>query len=344
MENNILDLFEGIVCPVLITDSSDIVIYKNSIARKNFTSPRKGSSIKPSIDANDINIIDDGDLGTSIHTLLNRNTVYRRALVFRVDDGRSRIRVWIFDIALQMIRAEMARTFLYNVSNALAPLIDGMIETQTSGKDVLGDGWTAPIHKLSAMLNTALKNLYFTNTHTLCSAEELCKSLHEEVLSKLSALGVSCKSHRFALSRAPVYIDYYSYTQLFIRIFLMIINRNIGNIIDINYTKDFGVFRTEFSFAVKLSDPSTRRGNFSDLGSVLEKDVLNIVMIDSLIKSEEGSRAFYEVRRGDMKNLSLIFEMPVKTLPGRRLRQEVQVSDISFAGFLDLAARIIRGF
>ncbi len=344
MENVILDLFEGIVCPVLITDSADIVIYKNSIARKNFTSPRKGSSIKPSIAVNDINIIDDGNLGTSIQTLSNRNTVYRRALVFRVESGRSIFRIWMFDIALQMIRQEMARTFLYNASSALSPLIDRIVETQASGTDVLGDGWTASMHKLSSMLNTALKNLYFTNTHTLCSAEELCKSLHEEVLSKLSALGVSCKSHRIALSHDPVYIDYYSYTLLFIRIFLMIINRNCGNIIDINYTKDFGVFRTEFSFAVKLSDPSTRRGKICDLGSVLEKDTLNIAMIDSLIKSEEGSRAFFEVRRGDMKNLSLIFEMPVKTLPGRRLRQEPKVSDISFAGFMDLAARIISDF
>lgn len=344
MVTEMLDLFEGVACPVIVTDNSDVVIYKNSIARKNFSSPRKGSSIKTGILANDINIVDGDEHGTAIHTLANRDTIYRRALVFRVGAGNNARRVWLFDIALQMIRPEMARTLLYNASNALLPLIEKIVETQASGSDILGEDWSAPVHKVALMLHTGLKNLYFASTHTLCSAEELCRALHEEVLSKLSALGIVCKSHRISNTREPVFVDYYTYTQIFIRFFLMILNRNSGNIIDINYTKDEGMFRTEFCFAAKLYDPVSRHGRIADLGAVLKNDTLNIAMIDSLIKSEEGAHGFYEVRRTDVRNLSLTFEIPVKKLPGRRLRQEIDVSDITLSGFIELLGRIIRDF
>ena len=230
MDNEILKLFDDLSFPVLITDHRDILIYKNEVGRKTFAVPRRGVSIKPSIAPYDINIIDDGDHTAEIHTLRNMDTAYRRALVLKYGSGSEAVKIWIFDITLQMLKPEMARTFLYNASTQIYPMISRIIENKADAESVFGDGWSAPLHKLSIMLNNALRKLCFVNAHEYCSADEFCKTLNSEVLNKLSVLGVSCKAHRISYINEPAYIDYYNYTMLFIRIFLMIINRNRGNI------------------------------------------------------------------------------------------------------------------
>lgn len=342
MDNEILKLFDDLAFPVLITDHRDILIYKNEIGRKNFVVPRRGISIKPSIAPLDINIIDDGEHTSSIHTLKNSDTIYRRALVLKYGDGSSAVKIWLFDITLQMLKPEMARTFLYNASTMIYPMISEIIENKADAESVFGDNWSAPLHKLSIMLNNCLRKLYFVNAHEYCSAEEFCRILNVEVLDKLNALGVSCKSHRISYVSEPTYIDYYNYTMLFMRIFLMIINRNKGNIIDINFIRDVGVLRTEITFAANLTKPKNRSGNINTLRYVFENDSLNIAMIDSLLKTEDRSRLSYDVRTWDMKNTTIAFDFPSKPLPGRRLRQQVCISDIDLSEFTDLIVSLIR--
>ena len=342
MDNEILNLFDDLAFPVLITDHRDILIYKNGVGRKTFTVPRRGSSIKSSIAPYDINIIDDGEHTSEIHTLRNTDTVYRRALVLKYGNGSSAVKIWIFDITLQMLKPEMARTFLYNAANLIYPLISEIIEKKADAESVFGDGWTAPLHKLSIMLNNALRKLYFINAHEYCSAEEFCKTLNSEVLNRLNALGIFCKAHRISLVNDPTYIDYYNYTMLFMRVFLMIINRNIGNIIDVSFIRDVGLLRTEISFAAKLTKPKDRSGNIRTLRYVFENDSLNIALIDSLIQSEERARLSYDVRTWDMKNVTIAFDFPTKSLPGRRLRQYISLSDIDFTEFTDLIVSLIR--
>lgn len=343
MEEKVLLLFDGISCPVLVTDSMDNVIFKNKIAKKHFAAPRMGHSIKNRIAPNSINIIGDDSIGTEIHTLVEGASIYKRALVFPIGQGTEYSKIWLFDFTLQMIKPEMAHTFLYSASKALSPLINKIIETNISAEEVLGESWNAPMHKLSAMLNNSLKNLYFTNTHTMCKTDELCESLQREILSKFASLGITCSGHQMNFTREPVYVDYYIYTMLFVRVLLMIISKNTGNIIDISYIKDKTCLRTNISFAAKLSDPSTRFGTIAELNSLFINNRLDIAMIDSIVKGTQGVKFFFEVRRGDMKNVSLIFDMPVKSIPGQKLRQTPNITDIDFAGFMELIAKIIRG-
>ena len=343
MDNEIFDLFNSLSFPVLITDHRDILLFKNEVGRKIFSVPRKGSSVKPSISPFDINIIDDGDHTSEIHTFRNTDTVYRRAIVLKYGQGTSAIKIWIFDITLQMIKPEMARTFLYSASRLIYPMITEIIENKLDAESAFGDGWTAPLQKLSVMLNKILQNLFFVNAHEYCSADELVKTIATEIFSKLSMFGITCREHRVSHIGDPTYVDYYNYTMLFMRIFLMVIHRNKGNIINVNFIRDIGVLRTEITFAADIKLPrNSKSGDIKTIRYVFDRDSLNIALIDSIMKTNDRSRLSYEIRTWDMKNTTIAFDFPTKGLPGKRLRQNISISDIDFSEFADLVVNIIR--
>jgi len=343
MDVEIFNLFDNLSFPVLITDHRDILLYKNTIGRKYFSVPRKGSSVKPSISPFGINIIDDADHTSEIHTFKNPDSAYNRAIVLKYGRGTSAIKVWIFDITLQMIKPEMARTFLYNAARLIYPMISEIIEKKADAESVFGDSWSTPLYKLSIMLNNCLRKLFFVNAHEYCSADELCKTLCSEIFKKLAAFGVSCRGHRFSHVTEPTYVDYYNYTMLFIRIFLMVIHRNKGSVIDVNFTRDIGVLRTEITFAADIKMPrNSKSGGINTFHYAFDRDSLNIALIDSIMKIDGRSRFSYEIRTWDMKNTTLAFDFPAKTQPGRRLRQSVSISDIDYTEFTELIVGFIR--
>lgn len=323
MEQRIYDLFDDMNCPVIVTDETDAVIYKNPLAKRNIPLPKRGTSIAFYIDPRGINIIDESNENVGFHTFSGISVAYRRALAFSIPQKNAkRERVWLFDFTFQMITPESARTFLFNVTRTLEPLISDIVSGRIDQKEFSEESWTSSFYKLVKFLSGCLKDLYFTNNSTLCSEATLIEFMRNETIARLSMLGIRGESHQITLSKRHGYVDYYRYTVIFIRILLFMIGRNKADTFKVDFIKVEDILRTQIHFGCKLKDPSTRFGGIKNLHELFPNDRLNLAVIEALIDSELGYELNYEVQKGVPRNVILTFDAPVKLPTATALRQE----------------------
>ena len=321
MEQRVYDLFDNMNCPVVITDNSDIVTYKNPLAKRNIPLPRRGSSIALHIDPRGVNIIDEATENAAFHTFSGLSLSYKHALAFTVPNKTGHETIWLFDFTFQMVKRETARTFLFNAARTIKPFVDDITSGRIGKKEMSEESWSNAFYKLVKFLSGCLKDLYFTNETTVCADTTLIEFLRNEAIEKLGMLGIRGESHQIISDRRRGYIDYYRYTVIFIRILLFMIGRNNANSFKVDFIKEEDILRTRIEFGCRLSDPSTRFGKFKDLHDVFPNDRLNLAVIEALLSSERGYELNYEIRKGAPRNVILTFDAPLKVPAAATLHQ-----------------------
>lgn len=260
---------ENFFIPVIITDKSGKITYKNTAARRCIPSPRRGGNLLkyaeeqlPCINDSEIRII----------TVKNNTSVFNRAFVVE----RNEESYWIFSPELALAESEHVMRIPESEFERFSPQIKRLIENITAKKI---DFSVTRFFRMEEELLFALKKIFLRHTYGTFRVREVVYALYEETLRISNALNFRVRvvlentapeSHK-RLRFIPLAVTY-----IYSLLFFLNISKSSECSVKILYSEN--------KFDLILSAPLTLPENygcqsFEDIAELLPKDQLNLILI-----------------------------------------------------------------
>ena len=323
MEEFVEEFFDSLDFPIIVTDESDLVIYKNPFAKKYIPVPRKGGSIVRYIDSGRINMLDESRL-VSFSSLFGQSAPYKCALVFKSDDSAvPDLKLWIFDQSLFLLQRDHVRGFLSGVARTLAPTLIPLIRDDHKIKYLpraaeLGE----TLRALSGYFYKRSRELETASTFSkLLPVERLIDFLKSAILGPAEKFGCPILFRYERENNSPCYIDFSHYTLIFIRLFILAIERSVHKGADVLLRCDGSELSTLISFTPNLPKRYSPSGRFEEFRTTIPGNDINIAMLEALFE-DESCRFSYETGPEKTYPLTVRFDMDLAA-PPKRLAQDV---------------------
>ncbi len=324
MEEFVEEFFDQFDFPVMVTDQSDYVVYKNPFAKKYLPAPRKGGSIVRYVNSGEVNVLDDGGL-VALQSVYGESSPYRRAVVVKSDDSyMPKARLWVFDPLLPLLRREHIRGFLAGLSGSLAPVLIPLIKDD-SGIKYLPRAADAgePLRMLCRHFYSSAGELEAAASfNSLCPADHLVEYLKRALIGPTEKFGCPVVfRYERGLSAAKL-IDFTRYAMIFIRLFTAALEKSVDRSVDILIRCDDLEFSTLISYNPRLPKRYSPSGRFPEFRTLAPGDDLNSAMLEALFEGDPSCKFSFSVGPEKTFAVTARFDMPLVPLPWR-LEQKV---------------------
>ena len=322
MEEFVEEFFDHLDYPVMVTDRSDLVIYKNPFAKKYLPVPRKGGSIVRYVNTGEINYLDEGRL-VALQSVYKETSPYRRAVVFKSDDSAlPEASLGIFDPALSLLQREHMRGFLSGLSKTLAPVLIPLI------KDDRGIKYLPRAVDLGEPLRILCRHFYGSareleaaaSFNELCPVDYYVDYLKRAILAPVEEYGCPVIFRFERGLTATRYVDFTHYTMIFLRLITLALERSDGRSADILIRCDDSELSTLISYSPKLPKRYFPSGKFTEFRSLMQGDDVNFAMLEALFEDQPKCKFSYEVNTEGTHTVTARFDLPITAAP-RRLAQ-----------------------
>lgn len=267
---------ENLTVPVIKTDASGKVTYKNRAAIHCIPSPRKNASITDHIDKR-LPPFKFGNKGAYVQQLKNGKSIFNRAMVLPDEkDGK----IWIFTFQLQLMEPEDFLLVSNIAADTLYTNILNLAEEYRNSKDQKYfkryQRWSAEVLSAMRCLTYEREKDRFRITDTLTSLSKKTAELSAQLNFRV------CFNDGFCMPASKLKFYFIPFATIYAQLLCLTLRLSSDRYCKLDCIVIYDKLHLTVSTDTAVT-ASVQGGKLEELSSLFDYEFLNILMLDGLI-------------------------------------------------------------